>query len=441
MLNISNGARKALQMLRDQGYEAYCVGGCVRDMLMGNCANDFDITTNASPYEMKQVFFNECVIETGVKHGTLTVVFYGKPIEITTYRIDGEYKDSRHPETVTFSKNLKDDLSRRDFTMNALVYNDNEGVLDLFGGKEDIKNGIIRAIGDPEKRFCEDALRILRGIRFSSTLGFEIEEKTKEAMLKCAPLISKISAERITVELEKLLLGKNVKNVILKHFDILSYLIPELGKMKGFDQRTKWHIYDILEHTAIAVESAPKIPHIRLAMLLHDTGKVHSFTVDENGTGHFYGHGEKSAEIARAFLSKYKYDNFTAKEVYELVKHHDLYTEEDSVLIKKRLNRIGKERFLDLIKVQRADNMAQNPAYTKMSYFDTLEKMIDKILNEECFDLSRLEINGKDLIALGVPAGKEIGVILNSLLNEVIEEKTPNEKEALIKRAREIKNG
>ncbi|MBQ7907696.1 MAG: HD domain-containing protein [Clostridia bacterium] len=441
MLDISKGAKKALQMLKDNGYEAYCVGGCVRDMLMGNKANDFDVTTSASPDEMKEVFSGECVIETGLKHGTLTVLFDKEPIEITTYRIDGEYKDSRHPESVTFSKNLRDDLSRRDFTMNALVYNEKEGVLDLFGGIDDIKNGVIRAIGDPQKRFCEDALRILRAIRFSSTLGFEIEKKTKEAMLKCAHLISNISAERITSELEKLLLGKNVRQVILNHYDILACLIPELGKMKGFDQHTKWHIYDILEHTAVAVESAPKIPHLRLTMLLHDTGKVYSFTRDENGAGHFYGHGEKSAEIAKDFLAKYKYDNFTAKEVYELVKHHDLYTDEDRVLIKKRLNRMGKERFLDLIKVQRADNMAQNPVYTKLEHFDILEEMAEQILNEECFDLSSMKINGKDLIALGIPAGKEIGNILSMLLSEVIEERIPNEKNVLLKRAQEMKNG
>lgn len=440
MLNISKGAKLALSMLHEAGYEAYCVGGCVRDMIMGREVNDFDITTNATPEEMKIVFKNERILETGIKHGTLTLLYEYEPVEITTYRIEGEYKDSRHPSSVSFTENLKEDLARRDFTMNALVYNESEGILDLFEGKCDIENKKIRAIGDPCARFTEDALRILRAIRFSSTLGFEIEENTKKAMVECAPLLHKIAGERIQVELEKFLLGKNVKNAILQNYEILGILCSELAKMHGFDQCNKWHIYDILEHTAVAVENAPMVPYIRLAMLLHDTGKVHTFTRDEKGVGHFYGHNDKSAEIAREFLNKYKYDNFTKAEVYNLVKVHDTHTDLDRVLVKKRLNRMGKNRFLDLIKIQRADNLAQNPELVNLEHFDKLEQLANDIINESCFSLASLKINGSDLVSNGIPTGRLIGIILNTLLAEVIDEKLPNEREALLKRAMEIKN-
>lgn len=440
MFNISKNASLAIRLLKSNGYEAYLVGGCVRDMLMGAYAHDYDITTSATPSEMIKVFEKYRTIETGIRHGTLTVIINDESLEITTYRIDGEYKDNRHPENVTFSRNLKDDLSRRDFTINALVYNEDEGVMDLFGGKEDIKNKVIRAIGEKEKRFTEDALRILRAVRFSSTLGFEIEKETKNAMIKCAPLLHNIAGERIKAEMEKFLLGKNVKNAILENYEILAELIPEIGKMHKFDQKNKWHIYDILEHTAKAVESTPPTPHLRLAMLLHDTGKVHTFSADENGVGHFYGHGEKSGEIAKKYLDKYKYDSFTKDEVYNLVKYHDLYTENDRVLVKKRLNRIGKQRFLDLIKIQRADNMAQNPELVNLARLDDLERMAIDISSEECFSLAELKINGNDLIENGFKEGKQIGYILNTILNEVIEEKISNDREALLKRATELKN-
>lgn len=439
MLKISENAKKAIEMLNSKGYEAYAVGGCVRDMVMGNTPFDFDITTSALPEETKAIFKNERTIETGLKHGTVTVLIGGEPLEITTYRIDGEYLDNRHPQSVSFTRNLIEDLSRRDFTMNALVYNEKEGVRDYFGGLEDIKNKVIRAIGDPEKRFTEDALRILRAIRFSSTLGFTIEENTKRAMIKCKHLLHSISAERIAVEINKFVLGKNVKNAILENYEILGEICPEFVRMHGFHQLTKWHIYDVLEHTAVAVENTPPIPHLRLTMLFHDTGKVHTFFTDENGVGHFYGHGDVSYEIVKEYLNKYKYDNFTKDRVAWLVKHHDVRTEADEVAIKKRLSRFGKERFLELIQIQRADNLAQNPELTRMEHFDLLEKMVEDITSRSCFDLKSLAINGSDLIREGFVPGADIGRILNTLLSEVIENKLPNEKEALMKRAQEIR--
>lgn len=436
-MEISQGAKIALELLHKAGYEAYLVGGCVRDLIMKIPAHDYDITTNATPEEMKKVFFGYTIIETGIKHGTITFLYNKEPIEITTYRIEGEYKDNRHPETVEFTTKLENDLSRRDFTMNALVYNENEGIIDLFGGQKDIASKTIRAIGVAENRFKEDALRILRAMRFSSQLGFEIEEETKKAMVKCAPLLHNISAERISQELNKLLIGKNVKNVILDCYEILGEILPEIKKMHGFDQCNKYHIYNVLEHTAISVESIDPVAHLRLAMLLHDTGKVYTFTRDENGTGHFYGHNKVSSEIARDFLNKYKYDNFTKERVVQLVKIHDTPIEMDRIFIKKRLNRLGKDAFFDLLKVKRADNLAQNPKYFWLDKLNEMENIAREIVEENEFTLSSLKIDGNDLITLGIK-GKKIGEVLNLLLNEVIEEKIPNEREALLKRATKL---
>ena len=439
-MKLSNGAIKAIKMLHEAGYEAYAVGGCVRDAIMGNEINDFDITTSATPVEMQQVFKNERTFETGIKHGTITFVHERENVEITTYRVDGEYEDNRHPKTVEFTKKLENDLKRRDFTMNAIVYNENEGFIDLFNGIDDIKNKVIRAIGNPRDRFTEDALRILRCVRFSSTLGFKIEEKTKEAMLECKHLLHNISGERIAVEINKFLLGKNVKNAMLENYEILGEIIPEIKQMHGFDQKNSWHIYDVLTHTAVVVENTPPVLHLRLTALLHDTGKVHTFTLDENGVGHFYGHNEKSAEIAHEYLTKYKYDNFTKDRVTRLVKIHDTPIEPDKIFIKKRINRIGEKCFFDLIKIKRADNIAQNLQRVRLDIIDEIEKIATDIVNESCFSLKTLAINGSDLIKNGHTPGKNLGIILDTLLNEVIEEKIPNEKEALLKRANEIKN-
>ncbi len=437
---LSKGALKAIEMLNNAGYEAYAVGGCVRDAIMNIEINDFDITTSATPEEMQQVFKNERTYETGIKHGTITFVYENENVEITTYRLDGEYEDNRRPKSVEFTKRLENDLKRRDFTMNAIVYNNSEGYIDMFGGIEDIKNKTIRAIGNPKDRFNEDALRILRAIRFASKLGFEIEENTKKAMLECKHLLHNISGERIAAEINKFVLGSNVKKAILDHYDILSEIIPEFEAMHNFDQKNDWHVYDVLTHTAVVVENTPQIAHLRLTALLHDTGKVHTFTVDERGIGHFYGHNDKSAEIAENYLTKYKYDNFTKERVYKLVKVHDTPIEPDRILIKKRINRMGKDCFFDLIKIKRADNLAQNLNKVRLDIIDEIEKIATDIVNEDCFTLGSLKINGGDLIKNGFKPGKQLGNILNTLLEEVMEEKIPNEKEALLKRAEELKN-
>ncbi|MBO5338696.1 MAG: CCA tRNA nucleotidyltransferase [Clostridia bacterium] len=437
MLVLSQGAKKALELLHNSGYEAYVVGGSVRDMLMGTKAHDFDITTSATPSQMKKVFDGYYTVDTGIKHGTITFVYEKEPIEITTYRIDGDYKDSRHPERVEFTTNLSNDLSRRDFTINALVYNDSEGIIDLFGGQNDIKNKTIKAIGDPKKRFEEDALRILRGVRFASQLGFEIEENTKNAMKECAHLLHNISCERINIELSKFLLGKNVKKALLENYEIIGEIIPQIKEMHGFEQNNKYHIYDVLTHTAVAIENIEPILHLRLSMLLHDSGKPKTYSIDENGQGHFYGHARVSTEIAEAFLNKYRYDNQTKEKVITLVKIHDTPIELDRVFIKKRMNRIGKDLFFDLLKVKRADNLAQNPEFFWLDKLDKFVTIAKEIIEEDCFTLSSLDIRGSDLIAIGFK-GKEIGNTLNLLLNEVIEEKLPNKKEALIERAKKL---
>ncbi|MGM9665434.1 MAG: CCA tRNA nucleotidyltransferase, partial [Eubacteriales bacterium] len=278
IFDISDGAKFAISMLHGAGYEAYAVGGCMRDMIMQRPVSDFDITTSATPEEMKRVFSGERVVETGIKHGTLTLVYNGENVEITTYRCDGEYKDSRHPSSVSFTTSLLEDLKRRDFTVNALAYDGNETLVDAFSGKSDIEKGIIRAIGDPSERFHEDALRILRGIRFSSVLGFEIEEKTKAAMIENLDLLDNISRERIAVEINKFVCGKYVKKAILENYEILGKIIPEVIKMNGFSQNTPYHVYDILTHTAVATQNVPPVKELRLAALFHDTGKVYSYT-------------------------------------------------------------------------------------------------------------------------------------------------------------------
>ena len=437
-LKISKNASAALDILHGSGYEAYVVGGSVRDMYLGKDAHDFDITTNATPQATKELFKGCTVVETGIKHGTVTVVINGENIEITTYRREGEYTDSRHPDKVEFTTSLPLDLGRRDFTVNALAYDGDGEIVDLFDGVGDIKKGVIRAIGNPYERFGEDALRILRGIRFASTLGFVIENNTRQAMLDLKHLLHKISKERIAEEMNKFLCGKSVKSVLLDMWEVISEVLPEIRQMKGFDQKNRHHIYDILTHTAVCIENIPPIPHLRLAALLHDTGKPEAFSLDEKGEGHFYGHPHKSEEIARRYLNEYKYDNFTKDRVLLLVRVHDTVVEEDRIYIKKRLNRMGKDAFFELISLQRADNAAQSPAFSRRDHFDAVESIAGEILREgDCLSLKNLAVRGSDLMEAGFPKGKILGEILDHLLKSVIEETVKNNKTALLKEAKE----
>ena len=436
-MDIPGFAQAALRLLNEAGYEAYLVGGCVRDAIMGIAPKDYDVTTSALPKETKGVFRDFHVIETGIKHGTVTVMVDKEPIEITTYRIDENYVDNRHPENVRFTRSLKEDMARRDFTMNAIAYNPACGLVDYYGGLEDIRRGVIRAVGEADKRFEEDALRIMRALRFSSVTGFAIEEATAEAALRHKDFLNNISAERIQVELVKLLCGKDARRVMMEFTDILAVILPELLEMKGFDQCNAYHIYDVLEHTAVAVENTPAEPVLRLSALLHDTGKPETFFQDCTGVGHFYGHNLASKRIAEDLLERLKFDNDTKEKVLLLVEKHDMQIKAEETAVKRALNKLGEENFRNLIALARADNKAQNPIIVKrQEHFDKLLAIAEEIiLKEECFSLKALAVNGRDLIEIGFKPGPELGKALENLLEAVISGEIENKKEELLKKA------
>lgn len=428
-------------MIEEAGYQGYIVGGCVRDAIMGIEPHDYDITTSAMPNETKSIFDEYKVIETGIKHGTVTVLMEGYPLEITTFRVEGEYLDGRRPSNVAFTRSLKEDVARRDFTMNAMAMDVRGQVYDYFSGRDDIDKGIIRAVGNPRERFQEDALRIMRALRFSAKTGFKIEEKTSTALFQCKDSLLHISAERIREELVGLLLGKDVKKVLIEYLDILTVVIPELQPLKGFDQKSKWHIYDVLEHTAVSVEAAPAEEHLRIAMLLHDIGKPKCFSIGDDGEGHFYGHANLSMDMARDILNRLKFDNETKDRVLRAIKYHDVQIEPALKQVKRALNKYTAEGFFDLVAVKRADNLAQNPNLVeRQGYLDSLVKIANEIIKEEqCFSLKDLAVNGRDLIEMGMKPGKEIGQVLDALLEAVIEEKLPNDKAELLIFAQKIK--
>lgn len=437
---IPTSVKKVLYMLESAGYEAYVVGGCVRDALMGIEPHDYDVTTSAEPQEVKSVFKDYVVIETGIKHGTVTLLMESYPVEITTFRTEGEYIDGRHPSQVFFAKSLEEDLARRDFTVNAMACDINGETHDYFGGKEDLKKGIIRAVGKAESRFEEDALRIMRALRFAAVTGFEIEPETAKAARKCKELLTKISGERLREELIKLLCGKNAKKIILEYWDVLAVFIPELAQLKGFQQKNTYHIYDVLEHTAVAVDNVRNEPILRLGAFFHDIGKPPCFTVDEAGVGHFYGHSHVSEEIARNIMNKLKFDNETKGKVLQLVKYHDVPIEEKTGSVKRALNKYSASGFFDLLEIKRADNLAQSPCCrNRLTKLDELKKIAEGIIEQEqCFSLKDLAVNGKDLINLGMRPGKELGETLNLLLEAVIEEQVPNERTKLLELVEKI---
>lgn len=440
-LKIDTKAYEFVSMLEKAGYEAYFVGGFVRDRLMHKDVYDIDITTNATPDKIKKVFSEFTVIETGIKHGTVTVILNEMSAEITTYRREGGYTDNRHPDEVSFCASLEQDLLRRDFTINALAFNDSSGIIDLFGGLYDIENKIIRCIGNPRDRFEEDALRILRALRFSSVLGFEIEKETSEAIHSCKFLLKNISSERIYSELKKTICGKNIKEIILNYIDVFEFILPELIGMKGFDQHNFHHKFDVLEHTAVVLENIEPDPVLRFAALFHDCAKPECFSLDENGVGHFYSHASLSAAKAKKALLRLKCDNFTLLTVEKLVKIHDSPIEESESSVRRKLNRYGEFLFDSLIKLQRADTLALADEYHKRSiHFERIEEIKNKIIEEnQCFTLKKLDINGNDLIKEGL-SGRQIGQALKFLLERVIEEKVKNEKETLIEFLKESKN-
>ncbi|MCF2661233.1 HD domain-containing protein [Pseudoflavonifractor phocaeensis] len=424
----------ALDLLAAAGYEAYLVGGAVRDYVRENRqGKDWDITTSALPEEVERVFAGYRLIETGLKHGTVTVVIDGEPLEITTYRVDGSYSDHRRPDSVSFTRSLREDVERRDFTMNALAYNPSAGVVDLVGGVKDIEAKILRCVGDPDRRFQEDALRILRALRFASVLGLEIESATAEAAHKNKALLKEIAAERIQVELTKMLCGEGIQEVLVKYSDILAVVMPELEPMFGFEQQNPHHNSDVWYHTVKVVTNAPAEPVMRWTALLHDVGKPHCFSLDEQGIGHFFGHASKSTVIADELLQRLRFDNATRERITLLVKNHDTPLPSDERGVKRLMNRLGSEAALQIVNIHRADTAGQHPdcAYRYVE-FDEVKAMMQKVLDEQaCFSVKNLAINGNDVLAKGL-RGKQVGEALQRTLNAVMDGEVPNEKNELL---------
>ena len=440
-MDMPKNVDTAINLLQSAGFESYAVGGCVRDSLLGKNPNDWDITTSAKPEDMKSVFADFHCIDTGIKHGTVTVVIDGEPLEITTFRLDGEYEDNRHPKSVTFTSDLGADLGRRDFTVNAMAYSKMTGTVDLFGGQNDLKNRIIRCVGDPDRRFNEDALRILRALRFASALDFEIEEKTAQSLLKNRALLGNISEERIAKELLKLVCGKGAKRILTDFAPVLFEILPELQPLYKNSHDNPHHCYDIYEHMLIAVESIDPEPTLRFAMLLHDCGKPAVKKFDENGVAHFYGHQRISAEISAQILARLKVSNKFRDEILFLVSNHDrweLY--ENTEKMPRYLSKFGLDGVLKLLKVMRADVLAQSPEYRYRldQIADAEETAKNLAAQKPCLSLSELQINGRTLMDIGIPQGRKLGAVLAQLLDEVIDGVTKNTQEALTTRAREI---
>ncbi len=421
--------------LQSAGFEAYAVGGCVRDSILGREPEDWDITTSAMPEETKALF--EKTFDTGIAHGTVTVLLDREAFEVTTYRIDGKYEDSRHPKEVIFTRSLKEDLLRRDFTINAMAYNEKDGLVDIFGGLKDLKEGIIRCVGDATARFSEDALRILRGVRFAAQLGFSIDRETEAGMRELAPTLKKISAERIQAELVKMLTSK--RPGLLREayaLGITEQFLPEFGRLMETEQETPHHMYNVGEHTIHAVENVRPDKILRLTMLLHDMGKPAYKTIDESGTAHFKKHALESEIIAKRILRRLKFDNDTLNKVTRLVRFHDYRMPAAAKNVRRAMNKIGEDTFPYYLEVRRADVLAQSmyQREEKLKNLDEIETLYQEIVEKgQCVSLKDLAVTGKDLIGAGMEPGREIGEKLNELLGLVIEDPSLNTKKELLK--------
>ena len=440
-IRIPEKAAWIIKQLNDHGYEACAVGGCVRDSILGRTPEDWDITTSATPEQIKQVFRR--TVDTGIAHGTVTVLADRESFEVTTYRLDGEYEDHRHPKEVTFTASLVEDLKRRDFTINAMAYHPKLGLIDCFGGLDDLRAGVIRCVGDASRRFEEDALRVLRGIRFSAQLGFKIDPGTEAAMKEKSPDLQKISAERIRTELVKLLISPHPESIKKAcELGITAVILPEYDRIVGVPQHTPNHIYDVEEHTLIALKNVEADPVLRLTMLIHDFGKPIVKKTD-GGRDIFYKHPEVSARMAKDILKRLRFDNHTTDHVFRLVKWHGLkyYPTEKSV--RRALNRVGADIFEDFIRVQRADISAKNPAVVpeKLRLLEEKEKLYHQIVERgDCFEVRTLAIGGNDLIEAGIRPGPLIGALLERLVERVIDDPGLNRKDRLIPLALEEKD-
>lgn len=435
---------RALEALWAAGFAAYPVGGCVRDGLLGEVPQDWDICTAARPEETAAVFAGFRVIETGIKHGTVTVVIDGSPLEITTFRTDGGYADSRHPDQVSFVQRLEDDLARRDFTVNAMAYDRDGSVIDLFGGQADLAEGLIRCVGDPDRRFGEDALRILRALRFAAKLDFQVEQETADAARRQRDLLLKISPERIFFELKGLLCGAAAGRVLREFSDVIFTVLPELAPEYNFRQHSPYHIHDVWTHTTMAVNAVPRSAALRLAMLFHDAGKPETYFLDDKGVGHFYGHADASAAIADSTLRRLRCDNAARQEVICLIQHHDVPPPQTEKGARRLLIKLGEDICRKLISCWQADadDRAEDVRERNLAAFAQTERLLDDILaRESCFSLRDLAVSGKDLLALGMKPGPYVGEALNALFRLVTEEGVSNDRAVLLPLAEELAAG
>jgi len=430
---LPEAVRKIIQTLSANGFEAYAVGGCVRDSLLKQTPSDWDITTSCPPEKIKDLF--KKTIDTGLKHGTVSVLLENEVYEVTTFRLDGDYKDGRHPSSVSFTHSLEEDLARRDFTINAMAYNETKGLIDPFDGLGDLQNKIIRCVGTPDTRFLEDALRMLRAVRFAAQKGFSIEEQTLSSIQKNAALVKKLSAERIISEITKILLSDDVFKIkTLYYTGLLAYIMPEMVHCFETQQNIKWHLYDVGTHSLFAVSFVEKKPYLLYSALMHDWGKPLTKGTNPDGSDSFRNHAKESVRLAEDFMNRYKFSNKDKDKILRLVKNHDREILPDKKYVKRAVSAVGDDIFTDLLNLKRADAKAQNFSLTapRLAHYDTLEKIYVSFKeNDEVFSLKQLSVNGHDLKALGF-CGKEIGVILDQLLQHVIEHPEENKKELLL---------
>ena len=433
-LEIPKAVSIILHTLNEAGHEAYAVGGCVRDAMLGRTPEDWDITTSAQPQQVKELFRR--TVDTGIQHGTVTVLIQDGGYEVTTYRIDGSYEDGRHPTQVSFTSLLSEDLRRRDFTINAMAYHPEEGLIDLYGGQQDLENRIIRAVGVPEERFQEDALRIMRAIRFAAQLNFDIEPDTFQAIRKFAERLELISRERIQVEMTKLLKSAHPEKFRLFYeTGITAILFPEFDEMMTMPQNNPYHCYSVGEHTLHTMMAVEADPILRWTALLHDVGKVRTRSTDENGIDHFYGHGKESSEMARTFLRSLKFDNETIDAVKILTRYHDYHFDMTAAGLRKAIHKVGEDYFPLLLKIIYADTMAKSD-YAKERLLPSYENVCalyeESLAAQDCVSLKTLAVKGKDLIDAGVKPGPQMGKILNQMLEKVLDDPDLNTKEALL---------
>ncbi len=440
---LPKNVKTIIKILNTHNYEAFIVGGCVRDSAIGLTPHDWDICTNAKPEEIKKCFENFNTFDSGIKHGTISVVLDGEVFEVTTYRIDGTYSDNRRPDSVSFTSDITQDLARRDLTINAMAYNEQSGLIDPYGGRNDLSDKIIKCVGNPDFRFNEDALRIIRALRFASVYNFDIDDETAKSIHKNADLLNNIAVERISVELNKLLSGYGAEQILNNYRDVIAVFIPEIMPMFDYNQHTKHHNRDLWHHTTYAVKSIDNTPLLRMSMLLHDIGKPKACKRDEDGTCHFKGHPKYSAEMAENILRRLKYSNDFIETCITIIKYHDVRFSGSKRQLRHVMSAIGDKNVELLLKIQRADIMAQSDYKhkEKLEKLNLACKTYKEILaDKDCFTLKQLKINGNDIKNLGVSEGIKIGKILKILLGLVIEDKIENEKSALIKKAEEIRD-